>query len=126
MSKQGAYLTELQAADKKAQEIINQAYEKRRVLKQEVEAQANKELEIQKKKLRADILGGEVKTASDEAQKKKLKEETDKKLVEMKKKAASKKDLSLSIILHYVTKVDPTAKKVHFQAYEQKAIASVA
>mmetsp|Transcript_5516 Transcript_5516/g.7695 ORF Transcript_5516/g.7695 Transcript_5516/m.7695 type:complete len:128 (+) Transcript_5516:33-416(+) len=127
MSKQGAYLGDLRLADKKAQEIINAAYEKRRVKKQEVEAQANKELEVIKKQLQAEILGaGGADTGNNEEQKRKLKAETDKKLSELKAKAASKKSQSLNIILHFVTKVNPKASKVDVQAYQQKTIAAVA
>mmetsp|Transcript_5461 Transcript_5461/g.10838 ORF Transcript_5461/g.10838 Transcript_5461/m.10838 type:complete len:127 (-) Transcript_5461:493-873(-) len=126
MSK-GAYLTDLRAADKKAQEIINQAYETRRLKKQSVETQANKELEVIKKQLAAEYLGaggGETKTS--EAHKQSLKEETDKKLAALQATAEGKKKESLALILHFVTKVNPKANKKNVQAYQQKAIQSVA
>jgi len=65
-------------------------------------------------------------TGNNEEQKRKLKAETDKKLSELKAKAASKKSQSLNIILHFVTKVNPKASKVDVQAYQQKTIAAVA
>mmetsp|Transcript_19556 Transcript_19556/g.47765 ORF Transcript_19556/g.47765 Transcript_19556/m.47765 type:complete len:111 (-) Transcript_19556:462-794(-) len=80
MSGQGDYLTKLRNADKKAQEIINEAYEMRRVKKQQVEAQANKELEGIKKKLADEILGGGGPSKSTEEQRQKLKSETAKKI----------------------------------------------
>mmetsp|Transcript_19557 Transcript_19557/g.47766 ORF Transcript_19557/g.47766 Transcript_19557/m.47766 type:complete len:127 (-) Transcript_19557:413-793(-) len=126
MSGQGDYLTKLRNADKKAQEIINEAYEMRRVKKQQVEAQANKELEGIKKKLADEILGGGGPSKSTEEQRQKLKSETAKKLKDLKTKAATKKDVCLSLVLHFVTKVNPKATKENVQAYQQKNIASVA
>eukprot|EP00466_Bigelowiella_natans_P012949 jgi/Bigna1/91599/estExt_fgenesh1_pg.C_1080031 len=125
MSKQGAYLSDLRAADKKAQDIINEAYEKRRVQKQQAEAQANKELETIKKQLQADILGTSENKEGHDSLRQKLKEETDKKLAELKKKAGEKMNDSLGLILHFVTKVNPKATKENVQAFQQKAIQSV-